>query len=587
MKRIATAAGCFFVTACAAGHQASAPTASPGPTTGNPATVASAPTVYIVQHSSGPADTVIIPPAPFIDTRINAEISEELKVASDSAADAEMLERLDAARPAVRDEASDAGKVIASAVTWDIDVASFNSHDRVQYYLDLFQGQARERMGIWLNRMPRYEPMIRQRLQAQGLPGDLVYLALIESGFSNVATSSARAVGMWQFMRATGRGYGLRVDGWVDERRDPFKATIAATHFLHDLRERFGSPYLAAAAYNAGAGKVGRGLTRMGDDEEDDEAGYSDSTFFRLYDTDFIRRETKDYVPKLIAAALIAKEPERYGFHITDTASIDVDSVVVPDLTGLDVIARLADTTVAAIAELNPQYLRLATPPHTVSVVRLPAGRGAATRAAYAALPAANRVSFREHVAVRGQTSAAIAARYGISVSALTEANPALRSRAPRAGQRLIVPLGGAMSVVVARRIAAPERSERSSQFHKVRRGETLRRVAARFDVSERQLRAWNHIRIGARLRAGQRLRVAEPAAARAKKAAAAPRARVARRVAPAAAPAAHRMRRVQSGDTLTSLARHYRVSVQALSKANGLGTRSRLRSGTVLRIPG
>src|SRR5206468_10808253 len=171
--------------------------------------------------------------------------------------------------------------------------------------------------------------------------------------------------------------------------------TDAAARHLKSLNARFGSLYLACAAYNAGAGKVSRGLIRLPDDEAD--SVNSDATFFRLYDTKLLRRETKDYVPKLIAAALIAKEPKRYGFDVGKAEPPTYDSIVVPTMTGLDVIARLADTTVAAIRELNPQYLRLATPPGVRSVVRVPSGRGQATEAAYAELPAVQRVTFREH----------------------------------------------------------------------------------------------------------------------------------------------------------------------------------------------
>ena len=149
-----------------------------------------------------------------------------------------------------------------------------------------------------------------------------MYLALIESGFSNTATSRAKAVGMWQFMKGTAKCYGLRVDSWVDERRDPYRATDAAARHLKDLNERFGSVYLAAAAYNAGAGKVSRGLRRLPDDEDADSIN-SDATFFRLYDTKLLRRETKDYVPKLIAAARIAKEPARYGFTVDSGGAVD------------------------------------------------------------------------------------------------------------------------------------------------------------------------------------------------------------------------------------------------------------------------
>jgi membrane-bound lytic murein transglycosylase D len=239
------------------------------------------------------------PPAPYLDSVIpSAELAAELRLAADSAADEEVLEALAEAHPEGGDDGAEiAGndtKSLANAVTWDIDVETYNSHARVRYYLDFFLGKGRERMSIWLNRMPRYEPMIRERLAREGMPGDLVYLALIESGFSNTATSRSRAVGMWQFMKGTGKHYGLRVDSWVDDRRDPFRATDAAARHLRDLSRRFGSLYLAAAAYNAGSGRVSRGLKRLPDDDEDPLA--SDATFFRLYD-EAHPLETKDYVP--------------------------------------------------------------------------------------------------------------------------------------------------------------------------------------------------------------------------------------------------------------------------------------------------
>ena len=176
-----------------------------------------------------------------------------------SAADAEVLNDLADAAP------SDAvvPAFDASGVRWDIDVLTYANHPRVRYYLAYFQGPARSRMQVFLSRGARYEPLIRARFQDEGLPGDLGYLALIESGYSNEAVSRAYAVGMWQFMRGTGAGYGLRVDSWVDERRDPVKATDAAARHLRDLRQRFGSLYLAAAAYNAGAGKVSRSLGKL------------------------------------------------------------------------------------------------------------------------------------------------------------------------------------------------------------------------------------------------------------------------------------------------------------------------------------
>jgi membrane-bound lytic murein transglycosylase D len=172
--------------------------------------------------------------------------------------DAELLDEL-----ASSAAASDVEPLEAEDVTWDIDVSTYATHPRVQYYLSYFKRMPADRMAVMLERGARYEPMIRERFEAEGLPGDLFYLALIESGYSSEAVSRAYAVGMWQFMRRTGRGYGLRVDTWVDERRDPVKATDAAARHLRDLRERFGSLYLAAAAYNAGAGKVSRSLGKL------------------------------------------------------------------------------------------------------------------------------------------------------------------------------------------------------------------------------------------------------------------------------------------------------------------------------------
>lgn len=533
---------------------------------------------------SNPADTVQAPPAD--PALVAADTVAELRVAADSAEDEAVLEELADAHPA--EDSDDAAaehtpeaipggtEALANAVSWDIDVETFNSHARVQYYLDFFQGKGRERMRIWLSRMPRYETMIRERLQREGLPGDLVYLALIESGFSNTATSRAKAVGMWQFMKATGKAYGLRVDSWVDERRDPFKATDAAARHLRDLNRRFNSLYLAAAAYNAGSGKVSRGLRRL--PNEDDDAPDSDATFFRLYDTRLLRRETKDYVPKLIAAALIAKEPQRYGFEPVTAELATYDSIIVPDMTGLDVIARLADTTVAAIRELNPQYLRLATPPGKRSMIRLPAGHGPMTIAAYAELPPRQRVTFIEHFVTRGETLGGIAQRYRVSQSMLFAANPRVKTRSLRIGQRIVVPVGGVPSTKVARRMAEPvvAAGTTARTFHKVRRGETISEIADEYGVSQRELLSWNGLDARGRIRIGQRIRVAAPET----------------RTAPAAPVQpgeinGEKTHIVRRGETLKGLAKRYGVSIQALRTANGLSEREPLKAGVALKIPG
>ncbi|HEU4523591.1 MAG TPA: LysM peptidoglycan-binding domain-containing protein [Gemmatimonadales bacterium] len=561
MRRVPALLLLTLLIACGGSRQA-APPAGPEP--------ADRSQVSATRHAG--ADTFALPPAPDVDTLIPPEeLAAELHEAADSLADEEVLDALADAEPTEEEaEGADAsipgddGEKLAEAVTWDIDVETYNSHHRVQWYLDFFLGQGRERMGIWLNRMQRYEPMIRERLAREGLPGDLVYLALIESGFSNTATSRAKAVGMWQFMKGTAKFYDLRVDSWVDERRDPFKATDAAARHLNDLNERFGSLYLAAAAYNAGGGRVSRGLRKLRPDPDETNA---DAAFFRLYDTRLLRRETKDYVPKLIAAALIAKEPARYGFTVTPAEPLVYDSIVVPTMTGLDVIARLSDTTVAAIRELNPQFLRLATPPATASVVRLPPGHGPRTVAAYAELPPEKRVTFVEHYVQRGETMGHIARKYRVSSRLLQDANPRVDPRRLRVGQRLVVPTGGAISSSMARHMSDPKPAAgtNTSGYHRVRWGETLSEIADEYGVSQRDLKSWNKLDAKGGIRAGQRLRVAPPGTK-------------------ASSARTHMVRR---GDTLSGLAKRYGVSVGELRRANGMSERETLKAGESLKIPG
>jgi membrane-bound lytic murein transglycosylase D len=502
-----------------------------------------------------------------------------------SAADAAVLNDLADAAP------SDAvvPAFDARGVRWDIDVLTYASHPRVRYYLAYFQGPARSRMEVFLSRGARYESRIRARFQAEGLPGDLGYLALIESGYSNQAVSRAYAVGMWQFMRGTGKGYGLRVDSWVDERRDPIKATDAAARHLRDLRQRFGSLYLAAAAYNAGAGKVSRSLGKLewdaptepaadtasaeaaepaladaADDtletaaELDSDAGEStdstdvadlatadsstsdgaaadpvsgdagsapiedvvapevqdmtsDAAFFRLASSDLLASETQDYVPKLIAAALIAKAPERYGFSAPVPAPLVYDSIVVHDATGLDVIARLAGTDLAEMRDLNPQYLRLATPPRASMVIRVPAGTGPEVAERYARLSPKARVHYLTHVTRRGERLSGIAAHYHLPMREIQAANPKLRTTRPVRGTRLVIPtvaIPSALAMKATGTVGSGRAAYARGTTHRVRRGETLTGIARRYRVSVRSLRRVNAMALNQTLRAGTRIRI-------------------------------------------------------------------------------
>jgi membrane-bound lytic murein transglycosylase D len=324
-----------------------------------------------------------------------------------------------------------------AAPRFDIDVESFLSHRRVQYYVEYFKGPAQERFNVWLGRMARYEGMVLNLFRRYGLPEDLLYLGLIESGYSPNAVSRASAVGMWQFMSATGRRYGLRIDGWVDERRDPFKATDAAARHLADLKDQFGAWYLAAAAYNGGPTRVARGLRRLPGD-----GSFSDTTFFDLSNRRYLRPETRDYVPKLIAATLIGENPAQHGFPSPPRlAPLVFDEITVTGQTGLDVIAELADTTARAVMELNPQYFRGATPPGESAVVRVPRGSGTIVMQRYEDLPLEDRINSVEHRIRRGDTLGEIAEQYRVSLRQLMQSNPGIRPRRLRIGQRLTIPM--------------------------------------------------------------------------------------------------------------------------------------------------
>ena len=385
----------------------------------------------------------------------------------------------------------------AAGPSWDIDVHSYESTARVEHYVQYFTGPAKERIEARLERGTRYEPMIRAQMRAGGLPEDMYYLALVESGFDPNAYSRAAAVGMWQFMTSTARDMGLRVDWWVDERRDPVKSTAAAVRFIKDLRDQFGSLYLAAAAYNGGPGRVARGLTRYADELEGTSG---DDLFFALADKDYFRNETREYVPQLIAAALIAKEPERYGMKLDAQPPLVYDSVRVGPATPIAAIAHAAGTTVPAILELNPQVLRGITPPKDSLFVRLPASAADSFAVAFARLPKSERLGIRTVTSKKGESFRSIATREGISAHQLSLYNPKVKlmksgNLAP--GQSLLVPTAAVATAAVAVPDPAIERygSSRGSTTHVVRSGETLGGIAKKYSTTTAQLMKRNGLK--------------------------------------------------------------------------------------------
>jgi peptidoglycan lytic transglycosylase D len=375
---------------------------------------------------------------------------------------------------------------VDSAPSWDIDVHSYESTARVEHYVRLFTGSAKDHIETQLERGTRYEPMIRAKLREGGLPEDMYYLALVESGFDPNAYSRAAAVGMWQFMTSTARDMGLRVDWWIDERRDPVKSTSAAVRFIKDLKEQFGSLYLAAAAYNGGPGRVARGLTRYADDLE---GTTGDDLFFALADKDYLRNETREYVPQLIAAALIAKEPDRYGLTITPRPAFAYDSVRVGPATPIAAIAHAAGSQVSDLMDLNPQVLRGITPPKDSSFVRLPAGAADSFDIAFANLPKSERLGTRTVLSKKGESFASIGRREGVGTRHLALYNPKarlLKSGNLVPGQRVLVPTAAVISAAVSVPDPSLERygSSRSARLHVVKSGETLSGIAKRYHTT-------------------------------------------------------------------------------------------------------
>ena len=349
-------------------------------------------------------------------------------------------------RETVRVFGDSAPPPVASALTapgapvWDIDVHSYATHARVEDYLQIFSGRAKGIFATALQRQTRYGPMIRERLRARGLPEDLTYLALVESWFDPHAYSRAAAVGIWQFMASTARGMGLRVDWWVDERRDPVRSTEAAARLLLGLRNQFGSMYLAAAAYNGGAGRVSRGLARHADAMEGVEG---EDRFFALAEQAYLRPETRDYVPKIIAAALVGEEPARYGVTVESLPPYAFDSVRVSAGTSLAAVANAASAAPGDVVELNPSLLRGMTPPGDSVWVRVPQESAADFGARFDALEPAERSALTRLVSKKGQSMASIARKHDLTAKQLGWFNPKakrLKSGALRAGQVIFVP---------------------------------------------------------------------------------------------------------------------------------------------------
>lgn len=303
-------------------------------------------------------------------------------------------------------------------------------NERVEYWANFYRYRIPDRFEQYLSRMGRYQAFILERLRERGMPEDLIFVALIESGFSPVARSPAHAVGLWQFIAPTGRRYGLEVSRYVDQRRDPYLATDAALDYLQDLYHRFGSWYLAAAAYNTGENRVERVLRQHASGRRGDDA-----LFWEIAHA--LPNETRNYVPKLIAATILGRYAADFGFAAPTHEPDEFDVVEVPDATDLDVIAGAAGVSTAEIERLNPHFIRGLTPPGRATHVRIPAGRAADFYREYALIPPNRRVRVIEHVVASGDTLWGIARRHRVSVAQLQEWNRLGGSSTIRPGDRI------------------------------------------------------------------------------------------------------------------------------------------------------
>lgn len=472
---------------------------------------------------------------------------------------------------------------------------------QVYKWIEFFCGSGRPVFERWLKRSGRYMHLFRSVLQREGLPADLVHLVFVESGFNVNARSNSAAVGPWQFLRSTGRIFGLTVNQWVDERRDPEKSTVAAARYLKHLYSIFGDWPLALASYNAGEGAVLRAIKTQG------TTNYWDLK---------LPRQTEEYVPQYMACLAISRDPHRYGFDGVELDDpMEFDEVAFKGAVDLRAIAKLADCSYDELRLLNPAVLRSAARgADGITTLRVPASKGQSLMRKLeegGKLPAVNLTV--KHRVRRGETLQQIATHYGVSARELARVNGIGRQHPLRSRVTLTVPAslaGPAPAVLAANDPRAstdyvPERTYRvpaSLDGHsdaegritvRVKRGETLKMIAQRNDCTVQDLMRWNRMSKPA-VKRGQRLkvRVGDAATVPSKRdsveVAKLDNLRLARRHHRSRGPAAsstHYAITVKSGDTLAAIARRTGVSVSQLKRANGL-TGSQVRSGQRLRVP-
>jgi len=352
--------------------------------------------------------------------------------------------------------------------------------DQVASYINYFSNRGRAKFESALARGGRYQEMIRRVLGQEGVPQDLIYLAQAESGFHPQAVSRAGARGMWQFMASRARGYGLERDFWVDERQDPEKSTRAAARHLRDLYNEFGDWYLAMAAYNSGPGTVQQAVKRT---------GYAD--YWELYKRNVLPRETRNYVPIILAVTIMAKNPSQYGLEeVVSEKPIPYDVVEVNYAVDLRLVAECVDASAANLLDLNPSMLRWTTPQNQRFELHLPVGSKDHYLSAISAIPSDMRVWWRYHQVESGETLASVARTYHTTPKAVAQANRMDIDQALEAGSKLIIP------VAPSKRDSSVDRATfaKRTTVYRVRKGDTVTSVSDNFEIPPAMIRRWNHL---------------------------------------------------------------------------------------------
>jgi membrane-bound lytic murein transglycosylase D len=442
-------------------------------------------------------------------------------------------------------------------------------NDRVLGFLDYYQnGRGRPFIELGLERAGRYQPMIERILKEEGVPLDLIYVCQAESAFEPRALSRASAKGMWQFISARGKEYGLRQTWWIDERSDPEKSTRAAARHLKDLYQEFGDWYLAMAAYNSGPVRVHRALEKTSADN-----------FWTLADKKALPKETINYVPNILALTIIGKNPEKYGFSVTQVQPVETERVSVDKATDLRVIADAINIPVDELRSMNSHVLRWTTPPDDPDFqLILPKGYVDKFNEQISSLPESKRILFREHVVRKGDTLGSIAKKYGMTVAQLLQANHFNKVSVLRVGQTLVIPMSG---VAPPSKLTAATNTTKTTKpqtvttrvatttartSYTVRAGDTLAKIAGRFNTSVDRLKAWNHLTSN-RIGVGRKLVVsgvpAQTTSNTPKKV----------------------IHQVQQGETLDRIATTYKTSVDAILSWNESEDLSVLHPGDRITI--